>query len=309
MPKSWERSNDTNLLTINQREDAKSRIKKWAESKYKTNLKKYEEIYHIPISNIQPISTRPNLFENQRNMVKSLKNMCKAFDKYNNRLLKWQSFLALKSNADRPKAVEKLFETLDKIFTFGHKVRGYKYEFFNKLYNQILSKRTREKEINESVRQRSDFKIKSRWFDSWKDSSKYSQITYEKLDKFYHKNLKFKAFFTLLRYCRLKKQQRKSDHEEQNKISEFLKNKYYRLWRQVYSHKMNQLENRKCFKVKFSDYWKWRKWLELQRDIDIKPEFDKFITNPYPLISKAVKHNKISENDNSLGYLQKSKSI
>jgi hypothetical protein len=55
--------------------EAKAKLKKYSQPKYKSNLKAYEEVYHIPTPNNQDITTGKTYFENQRNMTKCLKNM------------------------------------------------------------------------------------------------------------------------------------------------------------------------------------------------------------------------------------------
>ena len=161
--------------------------------------------------------------------------------------------------------------------------------------------------INESVRHRSEFNIESNYQDLMQNSSHLPSIRNDKIDKFYQQNLKVKAFYTLLRFAKKKKQIKKAMQQDDQKVDQYLVKKYFKNWRQAYSHKMNQLTNRKCFKVKFSDYCKCKKCLALQRSIDIKPEFDKFIVDPYPKISNAINSSReIFEDDSRLTIQSKS---
>ena len=99
-------------------------------------------------------------------------------------------------------------------------------------------------------------RLKSNCFTSWRKSSQINTEELQKYADFYKQNLKIKAFFTLLRYKKKKKQLRTKLEEDKEKEENFIKGRFFTLWRRAYTHKMNQLENRKCFKVKFSDYCK-----------------------------------------------------
>lgn len=129
-------------------------------------------------------------------------------------------------------------------------MRSYKYEFFNNLLAISTEKRAIEQDINKSVRVKSESLSKSRNFDTSDGTTK----ELKKYAKFYQQNLKIKAFYTLLKYARKRKQVRGEEADKSKNQNSYLTNKYFKMWRQAYSHKMNMLENRKCFKVKFSDY-------------------------------------------------------
>ena len=102
----------------------------------------------------------------------------------------------------------------------------------------------KEKQINESVRRRIETNLKSRYFDSWRDQSSQSEKNNQKFNQFYAKNLKMKAFYTLIKYAK-SKIALKNKQKMNQKLDKYLQQKYFKKWRQLYSHKMNQLGNRK----------------------------------------------------------------
>lgn len=147
-----------------------------------------------------------------------------------------------------------LVETLDYIFNYGETVQEYKVDFFYRLLEMYQQEQRRESAFASQLKQTSEQRLKSKIFGSWKRDAVKKQTDIRKIDRFYHQNLKIKAFFTLLRYCRKKKELRIRDQITDEKVEGFMKERFFKRWRRAYTHKLNQLMNRKCFKVKFSDY-------------------------------------------------------
>lgn len=284
---------------MDQRLQAMNKLKSHSQSKYKSNLKKYEEIYHIPTPNNKDINISKKNYESRRMMAKCLKNMWNSFSNYNNRLSKWRSFLALKINMQKPKGAELLLETLHNIFKYGSAVTQLKSEFMYKIYENYSYLKQKESDHEQQIKSRVEGRLKQKWLSGWKNTSNKQNGKLQKIEKFYFQNLKIKAFFILLRYSRNKKELRTRKELEDKKIINFNKKIYFKKWKRAYTHKINMLANRKWFKVKFSDYWRWKQWLEAQMKIDIVPEFDKFITNPYPKISSVVNSSRVEREENN----------
>lgn len=55
---------------MDQRLQAMNKLKSHSQSKYKSNLKKYEEIYHIPTPNNKDINVGKKNYEARRMMTK-----------------------------------------------------------------------------------------------------------------------------------------------------------------------------------------------------------------------------------------------
>jgi hypothetical protein len=270
-----------------QRVEAKSRLQKLKKPKYKPNASKFEE-YYIRNPSKSPVKTIPISYSNQRKVSKHLFKMWNSFTKYNNRLSKCHSFLALKLNSERPKAAEYLLKTLLSIFNHGYTVVSHKMAFFRAIKDNYEGIKYKEHRCAFEIQKRSSQNLKMKWFGEWRRGTEDTRTDYWKADRFLRQNLKMKGFFTLLRYARKRKQMRVREMSDYASADEYAKQRYFNHWLRAYTHKMNQLENRKWFKVKYSDYCKWRQWMQKQIDVDIKPEFDKFTDNPYPKITGMI---------------------
>ena len=192
-----------------------------------------------------------------------------------------------------------LFESLNNVFKYGKTVNQYKSEFLYRLYENYNQSVNKENEIESQIRSKLEGNIKQKCLDLWKKSSLKQNDNMSKIDKFYLQNLKIKSFFILLRYSRKRKEIRLLEEHENSRIQDFKRKIFFSRWKRAYTHKMNMLANRKWFKVKFSDYWRWKKWIEAQMNVDIIPEFDKFITNPYPKVSNMINTSRVEKEDNS----------
>lgn len=138
-----------------------------------------------------------------------------------------------------------LFETLGYIFKSGETVRSYKAEFFYRLLDIYQQEQRRERAFATQLKQTSEQRLKSKIFGTWKLDAVRKQTDLQKIDRFYHQNLKIKAFFTLLRYSRKKKELRLRDRITDEKVEGFVKERFFKKWRRAYTHKLNQLMNRK----------------------------------------------------------------
>ena len=167
-------------MLLHKEKKDKNKTEKSKKPKYETNLEKFEEMYLIPKSNNYQISVgQDKYYDQQRNMAKCLKKMWKSFTKYNNRISKWESFLALKRNSFKFKAARKLLDWISIVLWYSDTTTKNKKNFFNGLVENYHAK---------EIIDRADDKF-----------SENSQDTLQYLE-FYNKNLKMKAFFTLLRY-------------------------------------------------------------------------------------------------------------
>lgn len=185
--------------------------------------------------------------------------MCTVFSKYNTRLSKCKSFLKLKNNSVKVNGADAIFQTLDFLFSHGSKVQQHKADFLDRLFEIFHEHKRREFELANKVQRMSNDKLKSRCFSSWKSKASTEQTSVQKVTQFYLQNLKIKAFFILLRYSRKMKEIRSQEQEDALKMQQFTQHVFFKRWRRAYTHKMNQLENRRCFKVKFSDYCRCKK--------------------------------------------------
>lgn len=291
-------------LTIVQRQEAQNKITKYKVPKYKPTLTKWAEKYLIPKSNTTQISMNQNkYYDKQRNMSKCIQKMWKSFTKYNNRLSKWESFLALKGNAFKFKAARKLLELVDRVVKYHYVTTKNKKEFFEWLVKNVeVKKRMNTLNINNTAKYRMNENILN---DSNEDLEEMEQEI-NNYNEFYNQNMKMKAFYTLIRYKKKKIKLRIQEEEESNSIQKFKLQKFFQQWRRAFTHRINQLENRKCFKVKFSDYCKCTDWMKEQIEWDIKPEFDKFTNNPYPRVASMINTSRIQEDDSGLLNISKS---
>ncbi|CAI2367460.1 unnamed protein product [Moneuplotes crassus] len=294
-------------LTYRQRAQVEEEVKKLKRPEYKTNLKKFEEVYLIPQSNNKQVNVSDtSYYESKRNAKKVLNKMCKTFTKYNNRLSKCKSFLALKLNAAKPKAASMLHDSLSRIFQYGYCTTIHKESFIDSLKEICQQRVEDEHEYLNEAKSLKEQRLKQRSFGALRTFSEVMQQQVEKYHQFYCENLKIKSFFTLLRYARKKKKMREEYLREVEQSNSFILERFFKLWRKAYKHRMNQLENKRCFKVKFSDYCKCKDCMIEQRACDIKPEFDKFTSNPYPKVSTLLNTSKEQEEESEFLNISKS---
>lgn len=193
-----------------------------------------------------------------------------------------------------------MFGTLNNLFRYGETVREHKYQFLRNLGELYFSEKSREQKFAGRLQKQSNQRLLGNIFKSWRSSFSTPNVELQKAEIFYSQNMKIKGFFALVKYARKMKELKQKRQEEEQEVNNFALNRFFKRWQRAFTHRMNMLGNRKCFKVKFSDYCRCKKCVAAQMEIDIRPEFDKFTTNPYPRLSSAMNSSRVEEDPSHL---------
>lgn len=148
----------------------------------------------------------------------------------------------LKSNICKPKGAILLHQTLDRIFTNGSQVRVHQDIFMSSLRN--LVRKQKELELANALRINANEDFSKTSYSKRELQETRSNLN-AKYHKFYSQNLMIKAFYTLLKYSKKKRELINREQQREDKVYAFVKERFFKRWRRAYNHKINQLENRK----------------------------------------------------------------
>jgi hypothetical protein len=150
--------------------------------------------------------------------------------------------MMLKNNMYKPRGAKMLYEALDSVFKFGIKARTHKDIFMSSLRSLVR----KQKEFEHANALKTHLDENSRQIEhSMRDLEESKSKLEAKYQKFYTQNLMIKAFYTLLKYSKKKKELKNQVKQHDEKIYTFVKERFFKRWRRAYNHKINQLENRK----------------------------------------------------------------
>lgn len=142
----------------------------------------------------------------------------------------------------KPKGAMILHQTLDRIFTFGTQVNVHKDIFISSLRNMVRKQKELELAHALKIKANEDF---SKISYSQRELEETKSNLNAKYYKFYSQNLMIKAFYTLFKYSKKKRELVNREQQRQDKVYAFVKERFFKRWRRAYNHKINQLENRK----------------------------------------------------------------